>query len=69
MSKYFKVNESGLDRIVRIVVGAVLIAVWLVGIIGGVLGIVLGVVGIVLVATGIAGFCAIYTLLGISTKK
>ncbi len=66
----FKRNESAADRIVRAIVGIilVLIAIYEVGA-ATVLGIILIIVGVVLIITAITGFCLLYTVLGISTCK
>ncbi|MDR3371903.1 DUF2892 domain-containing protein [Rhodoferax sp.] len=57
-----KANVGGIDRILRIVVGLVLIGLTLNGTIG-----VWGWIGVVPLATGAVGFCALYPLLGINT--
>lgn len=55
-------NVGGIDRILRIVVGIVLLALTLTGTIG-----VWGWLGVVLLATGLFKFCPIYPLLGFSS--
>jgi hypothetical protein len=60
-------NESNVDRVVRALVGAVLLIAWMAGWVAGTLAIVLGVVGVVLLATAAAGFCPLYRLFGVST--
>lgn len=55
-------NEGGIDRILRIVAGLALIGLTLNGNIG-----VWGWVGVVPLATGLLGWCALYSLLGINT--
>lgn len=62
-----RVNESATDRIVRVIVGIVLLAAAVFGWIVGGWGVVLGVVGAVLVLTGAIGFCPLYALFGAST--
>jgi len=57
-----KTNVGGIDRIARIVIGLVLIALTLTGTIG-----VWGWIGIVPLATAAFGFCPLYTVLGFST--
>ena len=57
-----KTNEGTIDRVLRVVLGLVLIALTLTGTIG-----VWGWIGVALVATGALGFCPAYTLLGINT--
>ena len=59
-----KANIGGIDRILRILVGIVLIALTLMGTIG-----VWGWIGVVPLLTGIFKFCPLYPLLGISTDK
>ncbi len=58
-----KTNVGGADRIVRIILGLVII----------VLGFIFkswwGVIGFIPVITGLLNFCPAYTLLGVSTKK
>lgn len=55
-------NEGGVDRAARVVVGLVLVALVFVG-----PHTPWGWVGLVPLATGLAGFCPLYALLGLST--
>ena len=57
-----KTNVGGLDRILRILVGLVLIALAATGTVGA-----WGWIGIVPLATGIMGWCPAYTLFGMNT--
>lgn len=57
-----KTNEGGLDRVLRIVAGLVLIGLTLNGTIG-----VWGWVGVVPLATGALGWCPLYSLLGLNS--
>jgi O-antigen ligase len=59
-----KCNVGGIDRILRIVVGLVLIALALTGTVG-----IWGWIGIVPLATGVFKFCPAYTLLGVNSGK
>ena len=59
-----KSNVGSTDRIVRIVVGLVLIGLAATGNVG-----VWGWLGVVPLATGLVGWCPPYALLGISTCK
>jgi hypothetical protein len=63
-----KINESGLDRIIRGVLGIVLLALYFAGVVTGGLGIVFIVLGAVALITGVVGFCPLYSILKISTK-
>jgi hypothetical protein len=64
-----KTNESNLDRIIRVIVGIALLALYFTGAVAGGLGIVFIVLGAVALLTGLAGFCPLYALLKINTKK
>jgi hypothetical protein len=64
-----KTNESVLDRIIRVIVGIVFLALYFTGTVTGTLGIVLIVLGAVLLLTGVVGFCPLYKLLKINTNK
>ncbi|MGE4132250.1 MAG: DUF2892 domain-containing protein [Bdellovibrionales bacterium] len=57
-----KMNEGGLDRVLRVVVGVGVLSMAFVGPQTS-----WGFVGIVPIATGLLGWCPIYTLLGINT--
>ena len=63
-----KINEGTVDRVIRGVVGAILLVVGLV-LVKGTIGIVLDVLGAILLVTGIVGFCPLYTLFGMNTSK
>jgi hypothetical protein len=58
----FKTNVGGIDRILRIVGGIVLIALTLMGTIGA-----WGWIGLVPLATGLFSTCPVYSLLGFNT--
>jgi len=57
-----KSNVGGIDKILRIVVGAGLIGATVAGVLP-----VWGYIGIVPLATGLMGWCPLYPLLGLST--
>ena len=59
-----KRNVGNLDRIIRIVIGLVLVGLSLTGSIGW-----WGYLGIIPLLAGVVGNCPVYTLLGISTCK
>ena len=64
-----KTNESGLDRLIRIVLGVVFLALSFGNVVTGGFGIVLIILGAILLLTGVVGFCPLYALLKINTKK
>ena len=57
-----KTNVGGIDKILRIVIGIVLIALAAFGVVG-----VWGWIGVVPLVTGLLGVCPAYSLLGAST--
>lgn len=57
-----KSNVGGIDRVLRIVVGLVLIGLAATGMVG-----LWGWIGVVLLGTGAIGWCPPYALLGFST--
>jgi hypothetical protein len=63
------INESGLDRIIRIVLGLVLLYLGFSGIVGGGLGVLLIVLGLIPLLTGLIGWCPLYALFKIRTKQ
>jgi hypothetical protein len=64
-----KTNESGLDRIIRGVLGIVLLALYFAHVVTGGLGILFIVLGAVALLTGVVGFCPLYALLKLRTNK
>ncbi len=64
-----KANESSVDRIIRGILGVVLLLVAFLAVPAGALQIVLAIIGVVLLLTGIVGFCPLYRILGLSTKR
>jgi len=57
-----KTNVGGIDRVLRIVAGVILVALAVTGTIGA-----WGYLGLIVLATGVFSFCGAYTLLGINT--
>lgn len=64
-----KKNMGNLDRVLRLVVAAVVIVLFVQHIIAGTLGIILIVIAGVFVLTSFIGFCPVYVALGINTCK
>ncbi len=62
-----QVNESPIDRNVRIALAIVLFALVATGVVVAPLLYLAGIVGAVLLVTGIVGFCPLYAILRIST--
>jgi hypothetical protein len=64
MSSLFKSNTGKIDRIIRVIVGVLLVGNVFTGI-----QTPIGWVGIILIVTGAFGTCPVYSLLGINTKS
>jgi uncharacterized membrane protein len=64
-----KANLAVLDRILRLVLVAAIAVLYFVGVLPTVAAIILGVLALVFLVTSIVGWCPLYALLGISTKK
>ena len=63
MACLFKNNTGKLDRIIRIIVGVLLVGNVFTG-----LQTPIGWVGLILIVTGLFGMCPVYSILGINTK-
>ena len=64
-----KVNESGLDRAIRVVLGIALLALKVIGVVSGGWGIAFIIVGALALFTGVVGFCPLYAVLKLKTIK
>jgi len=65
----FKTNESTVDRLIRIAVGVALAALALSGAVAAPWLYIVWLVAAIAIVTGVVGFCAIYALLGLSTRR
>lgn len=63
------VNEAGWDRIVRVVLGIILLILTFTGTVSGVLGTILMIVGFIALLTGIVGVCPAYMLFKFRTNR
>ncbi|WP_397363024.1 DUF2892 domain-containing protein [Olleya sp. R77988] len=64
-----KVNMSGLDRSIRIVVAITVVVLFWQGIIEGTLAYILLALAGIFVATSLISFCPLYAIFGINTCK
>ena len=62
-----KKNMSTADRIIRLVISAILVALYFTNIIGGTVGLILLILATVFTITSIISFCPLYSIFGIST--
>jgi hypothetical protein len=63
-----KKNMGSTDRVVRLIVAAIIAVLFFKGIVTGLLGLVLLILALVFVATSFISFCPLYTIFGISTR-
>ncbi len=63
-----KKNEGTADRVIRIIVGIVLL-IWAFAGLSGAGAWIAGIIGAILLVTGLTGYCALYSVLGIRTCK
>ena len=64
MASLFKNNVGKVDRIIRIVLGILLVGNVFIGI-----QTVIGWVGLILIVTGLFGTCPLYSIIGINTRS
>jgi hypothetical protein len=69
LEKIMKNNMSSMDRIIRTVLAVIFGILIFAKLITGTLAIILGVVAVIFLVTALIGFCPLYSLLKISTKK
>ncbi|MBP7556485.1 MAG: DUF2892 domain-containing protein [Chitinophagaceae bacterium] len=62
-----KKNMGNADRIVRILIAAVLAGLYFGGILTGTLGLILVIVAGVFLLTSLVGFCPLYSLIGVNS--
>lgn len=64
-----KKNMGTVDRVVRLIIAAIIAVLYFTGQISGTLAIVLGIVAIAFVLTSLIGWCPLYVPFKISTCK
>jgi hypothetical protein len=64
-----KKNMAIVDRIIRVVIVALVAVLYFTHVLSPVAAIILGVLALVFLLTSIVGTCPLYMLLGISTKR
>jgi hypothetical protein len=64
-----KLNESNVDRIIRVIAGVVLLYLGFGGALAGATAVIADVIGVVLLLTGAVGFCPLYAMFKLSTLK
>ena len=64
-----KKNMGTMDKALRTIAAAIIAALYFTNVITGTLGIILLVLAVVFVLTSLVGFCPLYPLLGMNTRK
>ncbi len=64
-----KPNLGTIERIIRVILGAIFAYLYFAGVVSGTLGIILVVLAVMLVLTGLLSFCPLYYILKFSTRK
>jgi hypothetical protein len=64
-----KLNTGSADRIIRILIAVVIAVLYFTSVISGTLAIILLVFAAIMLVTGLVGFCPLYAMLGLNTKK
>lgn len=62
-----KKNMGSADRIIRLVIAAIISGLYFTNVINGTLGLIFIILAAVFVLTSLISFCPIYTILGLST--
>lgn len=62
-----KKNMGSTDRIIRLLISAVLIILFALQVVSGILGYVLLAVAAIFILTSIVGFCPLYAIFGLKT--
>ena len=62
-------NMGTVDRVIRLAIVVIIVALYYAGQLSGTVAIVLGVVAVAFLGTSLIGWCPTYVLFGISTSK
>lgn len=62
-------NMASADRALRTLFAAVVLSMWATGAIGGTLALILGVVAAIFLVTSLVGWCPLYSLFGVATRR
>lgn len=64
-----KKNMGSTDKIIRIVIAAIIAVLYFTNVISGTLALILGILAIVFALTSLVSFCPLYPIFGINTCK
>ncbi len=63
-----KKNMGNVDRIVRLLIVAVIAVLYFTNVISGTLALILGIVAVIFALTSVVSFCPLYTIFGLRTR-
>lgn len=64
-----KQNMGSNDRLLRLLVAAVIGILYFTGVISGGTAVILGLIAVVFFFTSLAGYCPLYSVFGVSTRR
>ena len=64
-----KKNMGGADRIIRVIIAAILITLYFTGTVTGTVGILLIAFSVIFILTSLVGFCPMYLPFGLNTLR
>ena len=64
-----KPNMSQTDRLIRLIIAAGIAGFIYFNILNGIVGLIFGILSVVLLITSVIGFCPLYAIFNLSTKK
>jgi len=64
-----KKNMGTVDKVIRIMVAVIILILYFTQVISGTLAVILLILAGIFVVTSLLGFCPLYLLLGLSTRK
>jgi hypothetical protein len=62
-----KINIGKFDRVIRIILAALISTLYITGVISGTLGLVLLIAGGILLVTALVNFCPLYSIIGVNS--
>ena len=64
-----KLNMGVADKIIRLVVVAIIVVLYFTGQISGTAAVILGIIAVAFLVTSLIGWCPVYSVFGLSTRK
>ncbi len=64
-----KLNMGSWDRIVRVLITLLVVILLITNVLKGSLAVILGIIAVIFFVTSVFGFCPLYVIFGISTRR